>query len=169
MRITGYKLQHTLRELHHRRDMAARQFDDSLFQFEDESKPTPEAAMKVYSDTEAQIAKLQTAQGRYNLGLTVEVLGESMTLAEAVKRVGGAGRMEKMWRSIAAPKKDCYGYDRDLTRSADEVRAKRVMEYGAAGDLAQKASRFASALREAIQVANVTEVEMDELTPALFE
>ena len=37
-----------------------------------------------------------------------------------------------------------------------------------AADLAQGAARFASALREAIQVANATEVEI-ELDPALFE
>ncbi|OHD20990.1 MAG: hypothetical protein A2Y38_09465 [Spirochaetes bacterium GWB1_59_5] len=169
MKTTGYKLQHALRELHHRRDMAASQFDDGLHQFEDDGKETPTEAFKVFSATEAQIAKLEVAQARYNLGQRVTVQGESMTLAEAVKRVGGAGRMEKMWRSIAAPKKDRYGYDHDLVRDASQERAKRTVSYKEAGDFAQKASRFASALREAIQVANSAEVEIEDLTPALFE
>jgi len=106
MKITGYKLQHTLRELAHRRDTAAARFDKVLWKFEDQDKATPQQIMKAYRDAEVTIAKLQTAQGRYNLAITVNVLSETMTLAEAVKRVGGAGRMEKMWRSIAAPKKD---------------------------------------------------------------
>ncbi len=104
MQITGYKLQHTLRELHHRRDIAARRFDQGQHRFEGEDKPTAEEAYIRFSAAEAAIAKLQTAQAQYNLAQRVTVLGVSMTLAEAVKRVGGAGRMEKMWRSVGGPK-----------------------------------------------------------------
>lgn len=175
MKITGYKLQHALRELHHRRDLAAGQFDDGLNQFEDEKgeKPTPQEAFAIYADTEARIARLEVFQAKYNLMITVES-GDGrfpkMLLAEAVKRVGGAGRMEKMWRSIAAPKKDRYGYgDRDLTRDKDQERAKRMVSIKEAGEWAQQAARFASGLREAIQVANSTEIEFEDLTPDLFE
>ena len=169
MKITGYKLQHTLRELAHKRDTAAARFDKTLWKFEDEPKATPQEVMKTYRDAEGAIAQLQTAQGRYNLAITVNVLSESMTLAEAVKRIGGAGRMEKMWRSIAAPKKDQYGYGDDgTTRDPNVERATRQVSEEEAAVFAQQASRFASALREAIQVANATEIEI-ELDPVLFE
>jgi len=169
MKITGYKLQHTLRELAHRRDTAAARFDKVLWKFEDQDKATPQQIMKAYRDAEVTIAKLQTAQGRYNLAITVNVLSETMTLAEAVKRVGGAGRMEKMWRSIAAPKKDRYSYrEEENTRDPHVERATRQVSEDEAAVFAQQAARFASALREAIQVANATEIEI-ELDPALFE
>ena len=169
MKITGYKLQHRLRELHHLRDMAASQFDHGRSRFDDDNKPTSKQAFDRYEAAEATIAKLQTAQSQYNLALRVDVLGESLTLAEAVKRVGGAGRMEKMWRSIAVQKKDRYGFDNDEVRDAGSIRAKATVTVDEAAGYAQKAARFASALREAIQVANATAVEIDELDPSLFE
>ncbi len=169
MKITGYKLQHTLRELHHRRDIAASQFDAGKAAFADEDKPTAKQAFDRYRAAEAAIAGLQTAQSRYNLAITVEVQGRKLSLAEAVKLVGGAGRMEKMWRSIAVQKKDRYGFDNDEVRDAGSIRAKATVTVDEAAGYAQKAARFASALREAIQVANATAVEIDELDPSLFE
>jgi hypothetical protein len=78
--------------------------------------------------------------------------------------------MEKMWRSIAAPRKDRYSsFDREMTRDKDQERAQRTVSFQEAGERAQQAARFASALREAIQVANATEVEIESLTPDLFE
>jgi len=170
MKTTGYKLQHALRELHHTRDAAAGQFDQGKFTFEDDSKPTSKAAFDRYEAIEARIAKLQTAQARYNLAITVEVQGEDMSLAEAVKRVGGAGRMEKMWRSVAAPKKDRYGgYGDENVRDAGQERAKPTCTVTEATGWAKTAARFASALREAIQVANAREIEIESLDAALFE
>lgn len=170
MKTTGYRLQHRLRELHHTRDIAATQFDAGKFKFEDEDKPSAKEAFDRYERAEALIARLQTAQSRYNLIVQVTVLGERMTLAEAVKRVGGAGRMEKMWRSVASPKQDRYSYRNDgMTRSKDEERAVATCTTEQATGWAQKAARFASALREAIQVANATEIEIEDLDPNLFE
>lgn len=168
MKITGYKLQHTLRELAHRRDMAAARFPKSLWKFDDEEKATPVEVMGLYQKAEETIAKLQTAQGQYNQAITVTVLGEPMSLAEAVKRIGGAGRMEKMWRSMAAPKSDRYSMRDENERDTGVERAKRQVTEDEAAVNAQRAARFASALREAIQVANATEIEI-ELDPALFE
>ena len=168
MFITGYKLQQRLRELHHTRDIAAAQFDKGRFKFEDEDKPTATAAFECFREAEAAIAQLQVAQAEYNLSVEVEVLGEPMTLCEAVKRVGGAGRMEKMWRSVASPKRDRYAYDDGLTRNKDEERAQPTVTTSEATAFAQKAARFASALREAIAFANATQRDI-EMNPALFE
>lgn len=167
MKITGYKFQHTLRELGHARDIAAGQFDDSLKVFPGETKPSPDAVMTAYMDAEAKIAKLQTAQAQYNLTVQVKVLDKRMSLSEAVKQVGGAGRAEKMWRSVAAPKKDRYAMDYD-TRDPDVLVSQRTISVEAAALRAKDAARWASALREAIQVGNATVVEI-ELDAGLFE
>ena len=155
MKVTGYKLQHTLRELSHTRDIAAGQFDSSLKFFPGDEKGDPKAVMAAYLEAEAKIARLQTGQALYNLKVQVDVLGKRMTLSEAVKLVGGAGRAEKMWRSVAAPKKD-------------PIIAQRTITPMEAAALAKEAARWASALREAIQTGNAVEVEI-ELDTALFE
>ena len=56
MKITGYKMQHALRELAHVRDIAAVQFAEGLKTFPDEMKVNPCAAMGAYLDAEAAIA-----------------------------------------------------------------------------------------------------------------
>ena len=167
MKVTGYKLQHALRELSHARDIAAGQFDDSLKVFPGEVKPKPQAIMTAYLGAEAKIAKLQTGQALYNLKVQVDVLGKRMTLSEAVKLVGGAGRSEKMWRSVAAPVKDRYSYDKD-TRDATAIVSQKTVSTVEAATLMKEAARWASALREAIQMGNATEIDI-ELDPELFE
>lgn len=169
MEVTGYKLQHTVRELTHRRDIAASQFSESLYKFEGDSTPSPTFFMEIYLDCEQKIARLQTAQQRYNLAVEVDVDGNKMTLSEAIKRVGGAGRAEKMWRSCASDKgRDRY-HTREITRSKDEIRAERQVSVGTAMELARTAAKFASALRTAIQVGNATTLEVEGLEPSLFE
>lgn len=165
MKVTGYKFQHALRELAHTRDIAAGQFDDCLKVFPGESKLHPTTVMIRFQAAEAQIAKLQTAQADYNLQVQVRVLDQTMPLSEAVKLVGGAGRAEKMWRDVAAPKKDRYGSD---TRDTTSIVAQRTISTEEAAAEAKKAARWASALREAIQVGNATELEF-QLDVALFE
>jgi hypothetical protein len=169
MKITGYKLQHALRELAHLRDVLSSQFKESLWVFEKDDKPKPIQVMDSFSQTEEKIAKLQVAQAKYNLAITVKVGKDPMTLAEAVKRVGGAGRMEKMWRSVAADTgKDRYAM-RENARDKNTEYAHRAMPVEKALGMAKEAARFASGLREAIQVGNAQEMEIEGLDPALFE
>ena len=172
MKTTGYKLRHAIREAEHIKNIAAGQWDDSLHAFpgEDETKAAPQVLMAKYVECENRLAALQLAQTRYNLAVTVTVQGQPMTLCEAVKRVGGAGRAEKMWRAASsAEKKDRYGYNRDLTRNSTEIRAVRTISIEAALLEAKRAARYASALREAIEVGNSTEVEIENLDSSLFE
>jgi hypothetical protein len=167
MKITGYKLQHAIRELDHSRDIASQQFNEGQWSFEGEDKIHPSEAMTTFFDVENRIAKIQTVQAEYNLKVMVEVQGTQMTLAEAVKRVGGAGRMEKMWRSCAKNTgRDRYGY-RENTRDPNQLVAKRAVSVGEAAHWAKKAARWASALREAIQVGNATVLDLD-VDPAIF-
>lgn len=169
MLVTGYKLQHTLRELKSQRDIAASQFSESLFAFPDENKATPTALMDAFNSAEEKLAALETAQQRYNQSVEVTVLGRKMSLSQAIKRVGGAGRAEKMWRTCASDKgRDRYS-SRDMTRNKDEERATRQISVEDAMQKAKEAGRFASALRAAIAEANSTKIEIEGLDAALFE
>lgn len=171
MKITGYKLRHAIREAEQVKDLVASQWDDSLHVFPgDKPKELPADLMVRYQKCESRLAQLQLAQTRYNLSVIVGVLGQPMTLCEAVKRVGGAGRAEKMWRSAAAgKKKERYDFDRGLTRNKEEERAVRTISVEDALNGAKMAARFAAALREAIEVGNSLEVDIEGLDVSLFE
>lgn len=162
MLITGYLLREGLRRWELRRDTAAEQFTTSLTKFKDDDKLAPTEIAKTFTEAEEAIARLQAAQSRYNLHVVVDVLGAQFTLCEAVKRLGGAGRIDKMWRSAAGGKKDRYGMDRD-TRNKDEERAERTVTVKEAMANANKASAFAGALRAAVAKGNGTEVPASEL------
>lgn len=169
MKVTGYKLQHAIRETAHVRDIAAQHFTEGLRVFDGDDFVHPEKAMEMFVEAEDKIARLQTAQAQYNLEVTVWVQGQAMPLARAVKLVGGAGRQEKMWRSCAKNTgKDRYSY-RENTREAGVDVAKRTVSVEEATAFARIAGKRASALREAIQVANATETGVDGLAPEDFE
>lgn len=160
-KVNGYEIREALRSWKIKKDMSARVFADSVHAFPDEDKVKPEKAFAEYTVADMNIAELEAAQQLYNLSVTVTVMGEEMTLARAVKLVGGAGRAEKMWREVAIPKKDRYGYDRDLTRNADEVRAVRQISSEKATEYAMAASSRAAAIRSAIATGNSVAVEID--------
>jgi hypothetical protein len=178
MKITGYALREAIKQHELRRDTAASGFDGSLKAFPGDEKMKPQEIVQVFLTAEEAIAKLQVAQMRYNLAVTVEVAGaghyvgdkETMTLAEAIKRVGGMGRSEKMWRSAAGPKKDRYGsYASEDEIDPTRVRAKPTMTTSEAVKLATVAGKRAGGFRAAIATANATPVEIEDLSPALFE
>lgn len=169
MKITGYKLREAIKMWELRRKMANDNFEKSLYAFDGEAKENVQTVIENFKHADQVIANLQTAQAKYNLYIDVSVLGEQMTLCEAVKRVGGAGRVEKLWRTAATDKKERYGYDRTLVRNSDEVYAKRTISLHAAGEYAAKASKVAGALRAAIATANSKEVDIEGLNPELFD
>lgn len=169
MKVTGYLLREKVREWELRRNMANEQFSASLKKFPDEVKRTPVEVVSDFEKAEKAIAYLQAAQARYNLGVQVNVLGETMTLCEAVKRIGGAGRAEALWRSAAGGKKDRYAYrNDDEVRKADEVRAVATITQEEAAKQATRAAKYAGAMRAAIATGNATVVDM-ELDTALIE
>jgi len=171
MKITGFQLSYRLKELQDAREIAVSQFNDSLFQFPDEegAKSTPEALMRLLEECERKIAILQVAQARYNLAARVEVQGQVMTLHEAVKLVGGAGRIAKMWKE-AAKKTTTNPYSfGELSRDKDHEYARRTVSVPECLEYSTRATRWASALRQAIQLANSRELEIEDLEPALFE
>lgn len=171
MKITGFKLAFRLRELQEFREMVASQFNDSLFQFADETatKPHPNELMSTFAECERKIAVLQVAQARYNLAVTVDVAGQPMTLHEAVKRVGGAGRVIKMWKTAARSEGTNPYQVRSLSRDKDDEHAHRLVPVQECMERSLTANRQANALRQAIQLGNAVELDLNDLTPDLFE
>ena len=169
MRVTGYKIQHKLKELEQLKEVSAQQFNDNIMQFESQTEKMelPEV-FATYTSLEKRIARLQAAQCLYNLSVDVNVLGEAMTLLEAVKLVGGAGRSEKMWKDVVKGNRTRHHGYGEQTRSKDQEYAVRSVSVQDAVGFAQQATKIAGALREAIQVGNATEVELD-LDEKLFE
>lgn len=167
MKLTGYQIREALRRWGLQRDAASALFDDTLKRFEDENdKPMPATVMASFQHADSMIALIQVAQDRYNLGVEVEVRTAGgnktkMTLAEAVKRVGGVGRCEKMWRSAANPKKDRYAYRDENVRKEGETHPKPSMPQPAMLKEADTMARYASSLREAIALGNGTSIDIE--------
>lgn len=168
MKITGYALREALKQHELRRDAASRSFNGTLKSFTDESKETPQAVMEVLRHAERCIARLQVAQMRYNLAVTVP--GGTMLLAEAIKLIGGIGRAEKMWRTVAGPKEDRYSsYHEEDVRDPTKIRASSTITVKEAVALAAATAKESSQLRESIAIANATSVEVEGLDASLFE
>lgn len=168
MKTTGYGLREAIKFHKLRSDEAASSFDSTLKVFEGDTKEAPQAVVERYLAAEAAVSRLQTAQAEYNLIVKVTVDGVQITLSEAIKRIGGLGRAEKMWRSAASPKKDRYSTFED-TRDPTREHAKSTISATEAAALASKVAKTAGRFRAAIATANTVEVDIIDLDPALFE
>lgn len=167
MKTTGFALREARRNLHLVRETLFKQFQSGLWQFKDQPKPTPTAVAEKIVEIEGKIARVETAQAQYNLLVTVPVEGlGTISLAEAVKRVGGAGRLEKVWRGLATgPERDRYGYDDPSSRDPDREYATRACSVEECIAKATAAGRIAGNLRAAIAVGNATTIDVPNLTP----
>lgn len=169
MKITGWALREAIKTWELRKDTAARAFPGTLKAFPDETKPKPEEMVRQFLAAEEAIAKLQVAQTRYNLLVQINLEGRTITLCEAVKRIGGLGRAEKMWRTATGSKPDRYGYNSDDVRQEGQVRAKETVTVSEAAVKASAQAKVAGRLRAAIATANSKEVEIEDLDGALLE
>jgi len=170
-KTTGYKIQHALRELAHRREIAENQFRTNLATFPDEAKQKPVDLDMRLLRIERVVAGLQVLQARYNLAVSCDVpgFGEKLTLHDCVKLVGAYGRAEKRWRSAAKEDEPSRGYyAHEKTRDRDAVVSSRTVPTETAVEMATTYGRRASALREAIQIGNTTELEFEGVSD-LFE
>lgn len=161
MTLTGYTLREAIKRWELKRDAATRLFADSLWAFEGQEKPRPVDLAQSVREAEVAIAMLQAAQARYNLAVSVRVLGEPMTLCQAVKLAGGAGRFEKLWRDATQDSKGSSRYflGPEKSRSRDNEYARRQVSIQDAIAESGRASEWANALRAAIAVGNATEVD----------
>ena len=109
MKVTGYEITRRLRELQEERDITQERFSSGLSVYpsmRDKVVATPKELSLSVLSLEAQIALLQTIQNEYNLTVIVAVEGVTMSLAQAIKTVGGLGRVSKLWRNTARPTKE---------------------------------------------------------------
>ena len=171
MRINGYKIREALKLWNNKREATLSLFEGSLTKFKDEEKKSPDDVMSDFLEAEAAIAELQTEQMRYNLEVNIRVNGNSMTLAEAIKKIGGVGRVEKAWKAASKPiVKGRYGGVESKvlsSKNADTEYAERVVSFEEALAKAEAAGREAATLREAIAVGNGREVDSG-LSPELL-
>ncbi|MHA2279617.1 MAG: hypothetical protein ACXAC5_01815 [Promethearchaeota archaeon] len=167
-KVTGYQLRESLRCWTDKRDVLSRNFQEAIWQFEDEKSGNPVEIAIGYHEADKAIARLEAAQQEFNQRVAVSLPDGSTTLAIAVKRVGGSGRLAKMWRNAATSTgRDRYSY-RENRRSKDDVFATRQVTQDLAMKQADEASRYASALRAAIAEANSKEIEIENLDPSLL-
>lgn len=174
IKLTGYALRAAIKEWELRRDFAVSQFTPSLKKFPGETKETPQEISARFLECETAIAGLQVAQARYNLQVMLQVGSVdggtlSVPLAYAIKIIGGRGRLEKMWRSAASGEstRNRYGTDDDV-RDPNQIRAQPTVDSQEAAELARKASKTASRIRQAIAEANGISIEL-EVDPSWFE
>jgi hypothetical protein len=168
MKVTGYMIRESLKQHELQRDTSSRSFNGTLKAFPSDKKDDPKSVVAQFLKSETAIAKLQVAQMRYNLGVHVEVQGEKMTLAEAIKRIGADARIEKMWRSASGPAPDRYG-SQDDERDPTRERSLPTITVNESTKLASSAAKRAGAFRQAIAVGNAFELELKDLDTALFE
>lgn len=171
MKLNGYKIREQLRRFRRRKQVADSQFPESLWCFAEETKATPAELAAAFAEADRAVAELETLQQRYNSANMVELNGETITLALAVKMVGGAGRLEKLWRDVSTDRKRRrYGYDEPMsrTREADAVVAQRMVSYEQAARHAEEAAEAAAKLREVIAEANAKEIDVGEIKEHLL-
>ena len=169
MKTNGYAIREALKKWNTASEISYKQFKESIFQFEGDDLPNPKDASDEYIKAEDAIAKLETAQQKYNLEVEVD-MGEAnkVPLAYLVKTVGSAGRFEKMWReAVTGSGRDKYSF-RENTRNKDDIIAKRMITIADEMKFANEAATRASKVRAAIAQANATEIDLD-IDPALFE
>jgi hypothetical protein len=151
--------------------MLESQFKGALFRFaeETEEKPDPRALMQEYQACQEKQALLMEAQAAYNLRVQVTVQNEAMTLQRAVKLIGSAGHVKNQWKTAAQENDYTQYYGNALRqRTKDAEYAERVVSVAECLQLAEEASRQATALKQAIRSGNATEVEL-EVDPRAFE
>lgn len=171
MKITGYKLREALKEWELRRDGAIEAFDGSLTKFADETKETPNEIASTIVNCDKAIARLQTVQAAYNLTVSLEVEGEKISLCEAVKRVGGAERIEKTWRNAMRQVASGRSSVRNRYLAASGVtqeEAKATLTHAEARVSTSVAAKTVAKLRSAIAAGNAMEIDVVDLDPSLI-
>jgi hypothetical protein len=178
MEVTGYQIREALNRYEARAKTAEQQFKDTLFAFEgDRNTISPKSVVTNYSEAQEAICALQVLRAKFNLETQVSVSGYSqpIPLALAVKLIGPADRVAKMWREATTYNgRDRWSMGSTLSRDKDSEYAQRTISVEEATKLADVASSNATALRSAIAEGNARKIKIGEGTdfpniPKLFE
>lgn len=162
MKVNGYQIREALKRLDLQRSTLASQVNEAVYVFADEKKQSPQSLVEAFSECDARFAKLQEIQQTYNQLVKVTIGDQEFSLSLAVKRIGGAGRVEKMYRGMVVEKKDRYSYNESVkSRSKDSIYATKTIKTEDALKLADKAASFASNLRAAIAKGNAVDIDVN--------
>jgi|HubBroStandDraft_2_1064218.scaffolds.fasta_scaffold00002_91 hypothetical protein len=169
-KINGHLIREVLKEKMLELTTINSTFEESLYKFESEEKPSPAALMARIMELETAVAKLQTLQSQYNLTVMVQINEVAMPLEEAIKLVGGAGRSSKRWREAAKGEKvDRYERRANRQREKDKEYTVPTISKEKALEYAKKAEQYAGSLRKAIALGILTDIEFDDSVAALLE
>jgi hypothetical protein len=170
MKIDGYRLREAIKQHELRSAAALSEFPDSLHKFPDDQKRTPSEVSLDIEQAELALAKLRTAQARYNLSIRVSFRNEEITLAEAVKSLVAVGKTEKLWKDLATSRGRHHSYMHvQQTRDANQVVAQPTTTPVECMANAKRISIELGRLKQAIATANAREVEIEGLDSTLFE
>lgn len=155
MKISGYTLRTAIRNRETERDGAIAALAQSL---RGQEGPTTEELMDKIEVCEKTIAKLQAFQTRYNLEIQIPAGEENISMAEAVKRIGGIERLSAHWRNM-------------MTTASSTTMAAAAIKFDT--NLAiQKSKQFAteaSTLRGRMSAANSVEIELSDFEESLLQ
>jgi alpha-D-ribose 1-methylphosphonate 5-triphosphate diphosphatase PhnM len=173
MKTTGFKLIAALEQWKLKLELANSEWADSLTAFDGETKTSPKDILATIIKAERACVKLQVAQAEYNAHVRCEVphwskfdVKLNMSLHEAVKLVGAAGRIQKLIKGAASTKSDPYS--NTLYRDPNQMVAKATISRTEAAKDVATVSKWVRSLKSAIAEKNSTEVELN-LDSKLFE
>ena len=155
MKVNGFALRNAIRNREAERDVAIAALAGT---FNGNESLLPEELMEKIERCEKEIAKLQAFQAEYNLTVTVRVGEEEITMAEAVKRIGGIDRVSQQWKNIMKRMSGDYRRASNLQIDSNIILAK-----------AKQIAMEASTLRGKMSMANSTEIDIPELEEYILE
>ncbi len=158
--ITGHALRFAVSTWELRRDTADQEFTRSLLKFHDEDKPSPFDVMDRRMGADMAIAKIQEVQAKYNLAIQVNVRGAPMSLALAVKLLGGAGRTARLWKA-AMESQASERYGDTGVRATDKIYAVKTVSTDVAMAKIQSSAEYVGALKAAIAEGNAVPMDLE--------
>jgi hypothetical protein len=164
MKTTGYQLREALRHWRSVLEGLAIDLKGSLYYFDLKEKVDPLVVAKDYRAAEDAVSRIEEAQQKYNLRVTMTIADEPQTLTYAIKALGMAGRYAAIWKAVASDKQSARGWGGDTydrVRNKDDVHAKRSISKEAASKMRTAANKHASDIRQAIALANASKLEID--------
>lgn len=165
--MNGNRFKLNLKLWNDRKLSAVSHWGKSFWAFKDEKKDSAEVVAQEVEQAEMAIATLQTLQAQYNMGVTVTMDGISVCLLQAIKSVGGIGRMEKRWgeASRVEDARRRHRWDTvaspDTPRDTDHIYPERTITMEKIRQLSAEATKDAAVTREAIAKGNAVTKEMD--------
>lgn len=155
IKVNGFKIQQIIKDLSHEREVIKTRFVPSLKKFGWETKPSPYEISDKLLKLESDISSWQALQDAFNINVKVAPLGTTMSLAEAIKAIGGLSRVQALWQAASKEEENYFG---ESSRQKDtEYQFLTVSKEDAAAK-AKEFSKLVAAFREAIQKGNAQEL-----------